>query len=299
MKKSRQYILLTWGLSWTAVGIAYALGLRLTDLGAYTAFAAAYMMLPGFVVLILQKIHQEELFKQVAMSLSFNRWFLLAILFPVLLTFAALGINLQFPFVQYSSHQENILAMLTEEQAAQAQEGLSSMPGSLFLLITLSQAILAGCTINAFFALGEELGWRGYLMRELSNMPVIYSAIFTGAVWGLWHFPLILMGHNYPQHPLLGVPMMIIWCILLSPVMSYLRVKSKSVISAALFHGTLNAVAGMALLYISGGNDLTNGLTGLAGFIALAILNGLLFLYDRYITKERIFTSCLSELERS
>jgi membrane protease YdiL (CAAX protease family) len=58
--------------------------------------------------------------------------------------------------------------------------------------------------------------------------------------------------------------MMIFWCILLSPVMIYLVIKSKSVIAAAIFHGTLNAISGIVILYLVGGNDLTNGITGIA-----------------------------------
>ena len=39
----------------------------------------------------------------------------------------------------------------------------------------------------------------------------------------------------------------------------------KSVITAAIYHGTLNAIAGIGVLYLVGGNDLTNGVTGIAG----------------------------------
>jgi ABC-type uncharacterized transport system permease subunit len=44
------------------------------------------------------------------------------------------------------------------------------------------------------------------------------------------------------------------------------------VIAAAILHGTINGLAGLPVMVLEGGNDLTNGMTGLAGFIALVIL---------------------------
>ena len=63
-----------------------------------------------------------------------------------------------------------------------------------------------------------------------------------------------------------GIFMMIIWCILLAPIFSYIRLKAKSAIAAAIFHSSLNATAELAIMVVSGGNDLLIGVTGLAGF---------------------------------
>jgi membrane protease YdiL (CAAX protease family) len=94
--------------------------------------------------------------------------------------------------------------------------------------------------------------------------------------------------HNYPQHPQLGVLMMIAWCVLLSPIFMYIRLKSKSVIAASIMHGSLNGTAGIALILITGGNDLSVGITGLAGFIALGLMIIAIFVYDQWIIKEKI-----------
>jgi hypothetical protein len=75
--------------------------------------------------------------------------------------------------------------------------------------------------------------------------------------------------------------------------MTYIVLKSKSVITAAIFHGTLNAISGIVLFYVVGGNDLINGATGVSGFIALLLVNISLFVYDKYITKENIFTKVI------
>jgi uncharacterized membrane protein YjjP (DUF1212 family) len=56
-----------------------------------------------------------------------------------------------------------------------------------------------------------------------------------------------------------------------------------------------NAIAGFGVLYLVGGNDITNGTTGIAGFIALLIINLLFYIYDKCITKENIFTRVMGE----
>jgi membrane protease YdiL (CAAX protease family) len=159
----------------------------------------------------------------------------------------------------------------------------------------IGQALIAAYTINAVFALGEELGWRGYLLKSLQNKKLLPISLTIGTVWGLWHFPLILIGHNYPQHSVAGTGMMIIFCILLTPMMIYIVIKSKSVITSAIFHGANNAISGITLLYIKGGNDITNGVTGIAGFITLLLVNLSFYFYDKYITKENIFTKVIGE----
>ena len=296
MKKSIQFIVLTCAASWIIAGIAIFLGLRAEGGVPYTLFAMAYMLIPGICSIILQKIHKEKPFENLNVSFNFNIWFLIAGLVPFIYAFITLGINLLLPDVSFSANYEGFLSILPAEQAALAAEQLSKYPPIIFLLLTLIQAMVAGYTINAFFAFGEELGWRSYLLKALQEKKFLSVSLITGIVWGLWHFPLILIGHNYPQYPVLGVGLMTIWCILLSPVMTYITIKSKSVITAAIFHGCLNAISGVVILYVTGGNNLTNGVTGASGFIALLLVNLAFFLYDKHITKENIFTKVVGEI---
>lgn len=148
--------------------------------------------------------------------------------------------------------------------------------------------MIAGITINAVAAFGEELGWRGFLQKELGYMGFWKSSAIIGIIWGFWHAPLILQGHNYPQHPVEGVFMMTVWTLLLSPIFSYIRIKARSVIAAAIIHGSLNATVGLAIMVVKGGSDLTIGVTGLAGFIVLAIVNLSIFLFEHFLAREPI-----------
>jgi membrane protease YdiL (CAAX protease family) len=60
---------------------------------------------------------------------------------------------------------------------------------------------LVGATIFFAFsvvpgsALGEEIGWRGYVLPRLqSRMSALSAALLIAPIWGLWHLPLWLTG---------------------------------------------------------------------------------------------------------
>ena len=290
-KRSIQYIIVVLAVSWIVAGVAiFLFGLRITNVQAYTIFAAAYMLLPAICAIILQVIHKERPFSELGVSFRVNWWWLVAAITPIILAFLTLGINLLFPNVSYSATSEGLLSRLTPEQAQLAAQQVSQHSPFVFALLQIVNALILGCTVNAFFAFGEELGWRGYLLKALQDKRFLFVSLIIGVVWGVWHFPLILLGHNYPQHPVPGVAMMIVFCVLLTPMMIYIVLQSGSVITAAIFHGVLNAIAGISLLFLSGGNDLTNGMTGLAGFIVLLLANIAFYLFDKYIARDNIFT---------
>jgi len=290
-----QFIIFTCMLSWAVAGAAILLGIRNTLSVSYTVFAAFYMFLPMICSIILQIIHKEKPFRNLGISFHFNRWFIIAGVVPIIYSFVALGINLLFPDISFSAAYEGLLSRLPAEQMELAEQQLSQFPPVIYFFLQVLGAIIAGYTINAVAGFGEELGWRGFLLKSLSHKKFITVSLIIGAVWGLWHFPLILIGHNYPQHPVIGVGMMVIFCILLTPMMIYIVKKSKSVITAAIFHGMNNAIAGISILYIVGGNDITNGVTGIAGIITLLLFNLAFYLFDKYITKENIFSNVIGE----
>ena len=169
------------------------------------------------------------------------------------------------------------------------------MPVGVFWL-SLLQGLIAGVSVNAVAGFGEELGWRGFLQKELAFLGFWRSSVLIGFIWGLWHAPLILQGHNYPQHPITGVLMMTVWCMLLAPIFSYVRVKARSVIAAAILHGTLNATYGLSIVLVRGGSDLTTGVTGLPGFLVLAGVILVLWLHDSAPqSREEKALSCVCE----
>ncbi|GFP18870.1 hypothetical protein HKBW3S03_00375 [Candidatus Hakubella thermalkaliphila] len=289
--KAALFIGLTFFFNYLLVILYFALGGKWVMPGALIV-ATTYMFIPMIVTTVVQRlIYKEPLKEPFGISFKLNRWFLVAWLLPPIIAFTTLGISLLFPGVQYSPEMagmfERFKSVLTPEQLKQMQSQAAAFPIHP-IWIGLLQGLIAGVTINAVAGFGEELGWRGLLQREFGYLGFWKSSALVGLIWGVWHAPIILQGHNYPQHPLAGVLMMTVFTLLLSPIFSYVRLKAKSVIAAAIIHGSLNATAGLAIMVVKGGNDLTIGVTGLAGLIVLAIVNIGLFVYDRVLSKEPI-----------
>ena len=291
IRKVLIFVALTFLSSWLLAAGFYALGGRLNSPVAVVVLLI-YMFMPMTMAIIVQKvIYKEPLKEPLGISFRPNRWFLVGWLLPPIVGFATIGVSLLLPGVEYSPGMagffERFGSALTPQQLEEAKRQLAALPIHV-IWIALLQGLIAGTTINAVAGFGEELGWRGLLQRELGYLGFWRSSALIGLIWGVWHAPIIIQGYNYPQHPLAGVLMMTIFTLLLSPIFSYVRLKAKSVIAAAIIHGSLNGTVGLAIMVIKGGNDLTVGVTGLAGFIVLAAANAGIFVYDRVVASEPV-----------
>ena len=187
--------------------------------------------------------------------------------------------------------------MIPMDQVPEGQKELfvKLLNPAILTIVTIIAGLCAGLTLNAVFAFGEEYGWRNYLVVALKEKKFFCASVFIGIVWGIWHFPLILLGHNYPQHSVVGVFMMIVFCVLASFIETYFVLKTKSVFPAAIFHGTINAVAGLNITLVKGGSDLLNGLTGLSGFVVISIVVAVIYVFDKYVLKDGIFSKTIGE----
>ena len=241
------------------------------------------MLLPMIAVIITQTVNKEQIFHGLDISFKINRWWVIGWLLMPVLAVAVLGMTLLMPGAVWSPDSEVVKAAL-----ASMPEGVGL---GAFIVITLISGLFAGLTVNAVFAFGEEIGWRGYLLKIFKGKTFLSTALWTGIIWGLWHAPIILNGHNYPQHPVAGVFMMVGMCVFLTPIFMYFRLKSGSVIVPAIMHGTFNGVVGLSMILVTPANDLLYGGPGLAGLITLLLLDICLYIYDRFISKENIFSS--------
>lgn len=275
-KKILIFLAFCFGISYLTAGIFHWCGGDYQSVWGFL-LASVYMFFPLISVLLTQLVTGEKLFSGIGLSFRLNRWWwigwLLLIPLPILLS---LPVSALFPGVSLSVENETLLQSIDAMKA----QGLPLGPGGLFVF-TLLSGLVAGLTINAVMAFGEESAWRGFLYRCLNGMGFWKKSLVIGTIWGLWHAPIILMGHNYPGHPVAGVFMMVAFCVLLTPLMIFIREKSESVIMAAVAHGTVNALAGIAIVYLSGYNELLSGFAGLAGFIVLALCNLIIFLFTR------------------
>lgn len=294
IKKTLIFIGLTFFLNYLLIALFFVFGGTWSMPGSLVV-SLFYMFIPMLVAIFVQKyLYQEPLRQPLGISFKLNRWFFVAWLFPVLLAFATLGVSILLPGVEFCPEMTGIIEkyadILTPEQLAEIKRQAAALPVHPIWLAVL-QGLLVGITINAVAGFGEELGWRGLLQKELGYLGFWKSSLLIGLIWGVWHAPLILQGHNYPEHPLAGVFMMTVFTLLFAPLISLVRLKAHSVIAAAVMHGTLNGTAGLSLIVIKGGNDLLVGVTGLAGFIVLALCNVVLFFWLRHHARKGIVLS--------
>ena len=121
-----------------------------------------------------------------------------------------------------------------------APPGLSP---EVFSILGGLQSVLLAPILAIVIALGEEYGWRGYLQSELFKLGRVRGVLLLGVIWGAWHWPIILMGFNYPDHPLLGVVLMTLETTGLAVALGYAVLRSGSVLLAAYLHALNNQVA--------------------------------------------------------
>lgn len=162
------------------------------------------------------------------------------------------------------------------DPAADPVPGIALPRGAIGVLAVFALVLAAGTTVNAFVALGEEFGRRGYHLWELAPLGFWKASIVIGTVWGIWHAPVIVEGYNYPSFPIVGVAAMTVACIAFSTVYTYLAVRAESVIAAALLHGVSNGSAGLILVYTATDSTVLDELVanpvGLAGIVTFGLV---------------------------
>jgi hypothetical protein len=291
-RKLLHYLLLSAAISWSMAGVIAFTPLQMDSLLGTFLLGGGYMWGPALAVLILQRLVYKQPLRPYGWQFERLRWpWLLGNLFtPLIVVLVTLGMifllgNLLgidgFGHVDLS--KEGMLLRMQElvQQAGQDPASLDQtgnlftnlpLPGWVLLLVMMVLAIIPGATINLVFAFGEELGWRGLMLAETKSLGYWRSALVIGVAWGLWHAPLILMGHNYPESPLLGVGMMVLFCIATSLVMNLLAMRSGTIVGAAAYHGVTNAIAGSVLIFVHDAHSLLGGPAGLAGIIATLLV---------------------------
>jgi membrane protease YdiL (CAAX protease family) len=106
-------------------------------------------------------------------------------------------------FVVFRQYFDPSLKVLSETLAESGQT-ISASLWTIVIIQTIS-GVLVAPLINSLFTFGEEFGWRAYLQPKLMPLGGRKVILLMGLIWGVWHWPVIAMGHNYGlDYP--GVP---------------------------------------------------------------------------------------------
>jgi CAAX protease family protein len=126
--------------------------------------------------------------------------------------------------------------------STRASLGWSSAPdwlvlGGYFVLIGS-----AGMALSMAFALGEEIGWRGFLAPRLTaRFGFKAAALLTGVIWAAWHLPLVFFAdYNNTAPSWFGMTCFAALMLGMSVIMAWLRLRSGSLWTAAVFHASHN-----------------------------------------------------------
>ena len=154
--------------------------------------------------------------------------------------------------------------------------GADTLPTAAAIAIYLLLMVV-GSAANIGVTIGEEFGWRGWLLTSLRSLGTWPALLIIGVVWGLWHAPLILLGYNFGRPDITGVGFMVGGCIMVGILFGWLRLRTGSVWPAVFAHAALNGSAGMLLaLFLGTGAQTPDparvAFLGVAGWIVSAVV---------------------------
>ena len=245
MKKSslKKYLVVTFAIAWV-IQVGVWLLFRNGAAQISQLIMAAMMWVPALGAVLAGGDLRTLGWKPGNIKMILLSWFLPA----VLTTVGALLYFLVFP-----SHFDMNDSLIASDALVSMleKEGVSY---SQYVLISLLQAITLAPFINTFFALGEEIGWRGFMYPLLkTRFGRRTGLILGGLIWGAWHWPIIWLigyeyGTGYPGFPVTGMVLFCVFTVAIGILCDYVYEQSGSIWLPALLHGAINAAAGIPLL---------------------------------------------------
>lgn len=241
-----------------------------------TIFSVIVMLIPSLSVL-LTRIITKEGFTDHKITFSLKngkfKYYLIAWFLPVLLVLSGALIYFLIFRNQFDWNMSYYLKQLAESGTTVSTDAFRNT-----IISQTITGVILGPVMNAIVCFGEEWGWRGYLLPKLLKLVPVYAAIIIdGIIWGIWHFPLIIggknYGFNYPGYPYAGIIMMVVFCIFIGVIFSYLSIKTDSCIPAVIGHGAMNAVASIGPIFtVDGGKTLLGpSITGIIAMVPTII----------------------------
>lgn len=201
------------------------------------SFLSVLLMFPPALANILTRIITKEGMENSFLCLKLKgkiKYYIISLFLPILVSLIV-GIICSFVFT------DGFSISAINEQA----NGSSGYAGNILFMIGISAA-------TAYITFGEEFGWRGYLYPRLEKLIGLPKTLLLGGIiWGIWHAPVTVMGHNfgtgYPGFPFTGILIMCIFCTTAGALLHWLTKKTGSVYPASLTHAVINNCTGLVV----------------------------------------------------
>jgi len=122
------------------------------------------------------------------------------------------------------------------------QFGWSRFPPNLALGLFILLTATFGLVGKMSRALGEEIGWRGFLVPELAKVVGFPGVgLISGLMWALYHYPILLFAdYNAGTPALYGLTCFTIMVVADSFILAWLVLRAGSLWPAAIFHASHN-----------------------------------------------------------
>lgn len=285
-KRVAIFLCLSFGIAWLTGLVIYLMG-GLTNPKqilpgiplVVALLALPYMWAPGLAHILTRLITREG-WKDVGLRPHFRtgwRYWLLGWVVPGLMTIGGAGVF----FLLFPSYFDSGLGIM-RQQMNNSPSLASVSPWTLLILETVG-AILISPILNSWATLGEEFGWRAYLMPKLLPLGWRKTMLLMAVIWGVWHWPVIFMGYEYgskyPGYPWVG-PLLFTWITFsFGTFLAWITLRGGSVWPAVIGHSAINGIAGLAALAVKGSpNPLLGPLpVGIVGSSVYAIIALILF----------------------
>ncbi|MDE6639109.1 MAG: CPBP family intramembrane metalloprotease [Acetatifactor sp.] len=262
------------------LGICYILGVTayFTQTSewsvAYQILQKGFTAFPVTAAIFTRRITKDNTKWRISFNVwkNIKLWAFCAFVPGILIVIGAALYFVLFPD-QYSSNL-NLGSFIGTEQVIQITNPLQ------FSVVCV--LIAAVCIPVQLLELGEEIGWREYLLpKQIAVYGVKKGILLNGFYWGIAHLPLIYFGFNYSSEnagaPWSNMFMMMLVCLALGVICSYVMVRSNNVMYCAIIHGVVNVIGEIPVfISTSGKNGLLGpnptGLISMSGLILCAII---------------------------
>jgi membrane protease YdiL (CAAX protease family) len=268
--------------------VSWAVVLAVKQSGMMETNPTGGMMLANYIIItlpalanIFTRLVTKEGWRNLMLRPNFKRgwrFYLAAWLLPLLATIVGGALYyLLFP----RAFDPNLGQVQT---AFATVPSLAAQPWLAFLILFV-QTMVMTMIINGIASMGEEFGWRAYVLQKLMVLfaggdakahpytGARRAALLVGLIWGLWHYPLFFLGSA------LTFPFVLIYVLYTcsaSVLLSWVVLRSGSVWPASIAHGMLNGTSVFPTIMANAtANPLLGpgptGLIGMLGYVILAL----------------------------